>query len=68
MNELEYGHINLDGWDEIFGDEYNTHIYAMTSEGLNSKSEIAVELAYRDWKIKQLESELALFKFLHSGE
>lgn len=34
---------------------YIDHVLAMTSEGLDSKSDIAAELAYRDARIKFLE-------------
>ena len=36
---------------------YPSHIDAMTVEHLDSKSDIAWELCYRDNKIKQLEAE-----------
>lgn len=32
---------------------YSRHIMAMTGEGLNSKSSIAAEMAYRDWIIDE---------------
>jgi hypothetical protein len=38
---------------------YAIHIGAMTSEDLDSKSDIAAELAYRDWRISSLEAQLA---------
>ena len=39
---------------EKLGRYYIRHIRAMTSEGLNSKSEIAAELAHRDYIISVL--------------
>jgi len=38
---------------------YEVHVSAMTSEGLHSKSAIAAELAFRDWRISTLEAPLA---------
>lgn len=38
---------------------YSCHVHAMTAEGLNGKSDIAAELAYRDAKISHLEHLLA---------
>ena len=37
---------------------FSKHMMAMTVEGLHAKSEIAVELARRDKRIKELEYEL----------
>lgn len=37
---------------------YCEHISAMTREGLHSKSDIAAELAYRDFEIDKLKSQL----------
>lgn len=37
---------------------FSKHMMAMTAEGLHAKSEIAVELARRDRRIKELEYEL----------
>lgn len=31
------------------GNFYIRHVHAMTNEGLHAKSDIAAELAYRDW-------------------
>ena len=42
---------NLEPW-------FSKHMMAMTAEGLHAKSEIAVELARRDKRIKELEDEL----------
>ena len=44
---------------------YSRHVMAMTEEGLNSKSSIAAELAYRDWIIdeqQKLIDELQKYK------
>ena len=38
---------------------YGKHVLAMTSEGLEEKSDIAAELAFRDRRIADLESQLA---------
>lgn len=40
------------------GGYYCRHISAMTSEGLHSKSDIAAELAYRDFEIDKLRSQI----------
>jgi hypothetical protein len=37
---------------------YSRHVSAMTSEGLHSKSDIAVELAFRDQEIARLRAAL----------
>ncbi|EPT0835232.1 hypothetical protein ACVT81_004431 [Yersinia enterocolitica] len=37
---------------------YGVHIHAMTAENLHSKSDIAVELAWRDLRIEQLITQL----------
>ena len=39
---------------EELGEYYTKHLSAMTSEGLHSKSDIAAELAYRDYVIDKL--------------
>ncbi len=41
---------------------YSRHVMAMTGEGLNSKSAIAAELAYRDWIIDEQQKELQKYK------
>jgi hypothetical protein len=47
---------------DIMSDElsvhYCAHVRAMTSEGLHSKADIAAELAYRDWRIEELQREV----------
>lgn len=40
------------------GDYYIRHVSAMTQEDLHSKSSIAAELAWRDYQIDLLKSEL----------
>ena len=42
---------------EAQGMHYITHVGAMTSEGLHSKSSIAAELAHRDIEISRLHAE-----------
>jgi hypothetical protein len=37
---------------------YCQHVSAMTSEGLHSKSDIAMQLAWRDKRIAELEEQL----------
>jgi hypothetical protein len=41
------------------GDYYSCHTSAMTSEGLDRKSDIAAELAHRDIQIDQLQAKVA---------
>lgn len=43
---------------EAQGEHYLRHIYAMTLEGLHSKSAIAGELAARDIEIEKLKMQL----------
>lgn len=40
---------------EELGDYYTKHVMAMTAEKLHHKGDIAVELAYRDKRIAELE-------------
>ncbi len=40
------------------GNFYSKHVSAMTREGLHSKSDIAAELAFRDYEIERLRAEL----------
>lgn len=40
------------------GGYYMRHVMAMTAEGLDSKSKIAAELAFRDFTIDQLQAEI----------
>ena len=39
----------------LYSSEYAEHVSAMTCEKLHSKAEIAMELAWRDIRIKELE-------------
>jgi len=41
---------------------YHKHIKAMTEEDLNSKADIAMELAYRDFEMNLLEKEIRSLK------
>ena len=60
MTDKQYavGQRDIEQLDE--GGYYPRHIYAMTNEGLYSKSDIAAELAHRDLQIDML--RLALEK------
>lgn len=40
------------------GKFYTDHVLAMTSEQLHSKADIAIQLAYRDKKIKSMQAEI----------
>ena len=40
----------------LYSSDYAEHVSAMTGEKLHSKSEIAMELAWRDIRIKELEN------------
>lgn len=57
-NQYAVGQRDIEQLDE--GGYYTRHIYAMTHEGLYSKSDIAAELAHRDLQIDML--RLALEK------
>jgi hypothetical protein len=48
---------DLRPWD--LEPHYTRHIGAMTAEGLHAKSDIAMQLAYRDKRIAELEQQLA---------
>lgn len=52
-----YAEREIDVLDEE-GGFYAAHINAMTAEGLNPKSAIAAELAYRDSLIVKLEARI----------
>lgn len=54
----EYAERDIMELDEL-GGHYCRHVNAMTAEGLHSKSDIAAELGYRDWRIANLEAQLA---------
>ncbi|MFQ0994873.1 hypothetical protein ACGH6Q_07600 [Gilliamella sp. BG2] len=41
-----------------FLSHYDRHITAMTRERLDSKSDIATELSWRDWQIEQLNERI----------
>jgi len=50
----------LNGHDPVTLEPYfSKHMLAMTEEDLHNKADIAVELAYRDKRIAELEQELA---------
>lgn len=44
------------------GNFYCKHVEAMTKEGLHEKSDIAAELAYRDWVIFKLKGALSIIE------
>ena len=48
----------------VQGQYYVDHVNAMTEEELNSKSEIAAELAHRDIEIEKLERKVLIIKNL----
>lgn len=48
---------------QALGSRFTAHMAAMTAEGLHSKSDIAAELAWRDWII---ECERDVYERLHS--
>ena len=41
---------------------YDSHVLAMTRENLESKSDIALELGWRDWQIEQLNERIKEFE------
>lgn len=53
----QYGERNAIALDAA-GGNYIRHVSAMTAEGLHRKSDIAAELAYRDWVIADLQAKL----------
>ena len=55
MSDKQYGHDDARDYEPYF----SRHLMAMTTEDLHSKGEIACELAYRDARITQLESDNA---------
>ena len=55
-NQYAVGQRDIEQLDE--GGYYTRHIYAMTQEGLYSKSDIAAELAHRDLQIDLLKIEV----------
>lgn len=57
----QYAEREIDELD-FAGEFYTNHVYAMTEEGLDSKSAIAAELAYRDYVIAQLDKRILLLE------
>ena len=53
--------------DVLYSDEYAEHVSAMTSEELHSKSDIALELAYRDLIIKGVRAKMKELESCISG-
>ncbi|AUR91931.1 coil containing protein [Vibrio phage 1.167.O._10N.261.51.F2] len=58
MNDKLYAERDIEILDDK-GDYYFNHIFAMTGEGLHSKSDIAAELGYRDMRIDELKADKA---------
>lgn len=59
MSEVKlYAERDLMGLDRS-GNHYCKHVLAMTREGLHAKSDIAAELAFRDFELAALREELA---------
>ena len=44
---------------EGLGEHYLRHIQAMTAEGLHDKSDIAAELAFRDWQLEHSQPRIS---------
>lgn len=61
----QYAERSIIELDEI-GGYYTRHVMAMTKEGLNEKSDIAAELAYRDMKIDMLERKVQRLSEKHA--
>ena len=57
MSDKIYGERDLMAMD-IAGNHYCRHVSAMTREGLDSKSDIAAELGWRDMQIAALQQKL----------
>jgi hypothetical protein len=55
-----YKERDIEFLDEM-GGYYCQHIMAMTEEELHDKMDIAAELAYRDYKIDQMQMQLEEF-------
>lgn len=50
---------------QALGQDYINHVMAMTREGLHSKSDIAIQLAWRDAELRRLhQQELALMQWI----
>lgn len=58
MGTKHYAEREIDELD-FAGNYYINHVTAMTAEGLNSKSAIAAELAFRDFTIDQMAEHIA---------
>lgn len=41
---------------------YDKHVFAMTRENLDSKSDIAAELGWRDWQIEKLQARIKVLE------
>jgi hypothetical protein len=54
---IEYRERDIEALD-VAGDFYVRHVSAMTAEGLHDKMDIAAELAYRDYRIHNLEVKI----------
>jgi hypothetical protein len=54
MGDKQYGHDDARDYEPYF----SRHLMAMTAENLHGKGEIACELAYRDARIAELETQL----------
>lgn len=57
MNNKMYADRDIMKLDSM-GNHYSDHVFAMTAEKLHSKSDIAAELAWRDYIIDQLKYQL----------
>ncbi|ELX9578616.1 hypothetical protein SLJ66_001986 [Escherichia coli] len=59
MTEKLYATRDIEALDDA-GNHYYRNIMAMTSEGLDSKSDIAAELGFRDMQITELSDQVRL--------
>jgi len=59
MAKKLYANRNIEFLDDQ-GNYFCKHLTAMTAEQLSSKADIAAELAYRDYRIAELEADVAL--------
>ena len=64
MKKLYNEERDTDGYDNLV----MKHMMAMTIEGLHSKAAIAIELAYRDWQIEQLQEALQELLYAHTDK
>lgn len=62
MSDKLYRQFDEDAVTDIFGDIYCDHVDAMTSESLRSKSDIAMELAYRDHLLNEAQQQIEALK------